>query len=677
MRILWYSNAPWAPSGYGMQTNLWMPKLQAMGHDVAVASFYGLMGTPMKWNGYTVYPGSSEDQWAMDLMLGHYQRHEADILISLMDAWVLDAGKIQAMRQAGMRFAHWQPVDCEPLGKLDRLVLEAGGGRPIAMSRFGEKQLADFDPLYVPHAIDPQLFKPNARRDELREKAGITFAVGINAANQDPVRKGFGEQLSAFRLLVNAHPDAKMYIHTRKHTHQGGDLDRLIGHLGLEQSVFFGDQYLTAAGLTTQQEIANWYGTLDILSNCSYGEGFGLAPLEAQACGTPVVVTDCSASTELCGSGWKVDGEFYWNAGHGSWWTRPFVRSIYEAYEQAWEATQDGSIAAMRTAARKFALGYDVDLVLNEYWDPVLKELAGDAEAQQAAIRESNVITMSAGAPSKVTTAALAQARNADRPGLADAVLVLSGYKRPDYLRKSLASWLKARGADQLRQVVIALGSSDAEAAQRKAVGSLAAKYGRDIEIVMDSPACALVPGAHRAYAEAANRIFADPACGFLIFGEEDVVVSDDVFEYFAWGRALTAGTALAVVAHNARGNGWQRPVQVDDTDASQAVARLVKSFSPWGWGTWRDTWMDVIEPEWDYDCNKGPRPDQHGCDWQMQRLLMQQDTPVLVPDASRSQNIGREGGIYWNPGDDFSWTQSASFRAHRAPVAYRLGGPA
>ncbi len=97
-------------------------------------------------------------------------------------------------------------------------------------------------------------------------------------------------------------------MHARAQTQGGTDLATLIAGLGLrEGQVRLGDQYLIAAGFAGQGDLASWYGCLDVLSNCSYGEGFGLAALEAQACGTPVVVTDCSAMTELCGSGWLVE----------------------------------------------------------------------------------------------------------------------------------------------------------------------------------------------------------------------------------------------------------------------------------------------------------------------------------------------------------------------------------
>jgi glycosyltransferase involved in cell wall biosynthesis len=378
---LWYSNAPWVGTGYGQQTAIQVPRLQSLGHDVAVASFHGLQGVPLQWGGMTVYPGSSEDSWAQDVMLGHYQQHKSDLLISLMDAWVLDPAKLNDQIVRGMRVAHWMPVDCEPLGSLDERILEMCGGRPIAMSRHGVRMLAKFDPLYVPHSIDTNVFVPvsDEVRLQARSRGGFAdkFVIGINAANQDPVRKGFGEQLAAFRLLADRHPDVAMLIHTRKVTRTGGNLERIVEVLQLQDKVHFGDQYLTVAGLTTQAEIARWYAVCDVVSNCSYGEGFGLPVLEAQSAGTPVVVTDCSSMTELCGAGWLVEGEFYWNAGHSAWWTRPSVQGILAAYEQAYQERGTPEAVARRVAAREFALQYDADLVLKEYWEPVLDELEG------------------------------------------------------------------------------------------------------------------------------------------------------------------------------------------------------------------------------------------------------------------------------------------------------------
>ena len=100
-------------------------------------------------------------------------------------------------------------------------------------------------------------------------------------------------------------------------------------------------------------------------------------------------------------------------------------------------------------------------------------------------------------------------------------------------------------------------------------------------------------------------------------------------------------------------------------------MARFIRSFSPWAWGTWRWAWERVLEPNWDYDCNSGPSPDSHGYDWQMQRIV-QRHGDVLVPDAARSQNIGRDGGVFAHP-EEFDRTQAKSFREVRGNVSYRI----
>jgi glycosyltransferase involved in cell wall biosynthesis len=363
--------------GYGCQTALWAPLLAGAGHDVAVAAFHGLHGAPLAWSGLMVYPGSVEHMWAQDVVPGHYRHHRADLLITLMDAWVLAP---EMLTGQGMNTAHWMPVDCSPLSVMDRKILTEGGGRPVAMSRFGQRQLADagWEAPYVPHACDTSVFAPPADREAVRAAMGLEgrFAVGINAANQDPVRKGLAEQLEAFAAFARAHPQALLLIHSRDGTRQGVDLNRLITELAIpEKQVRLGDQYLIAAGLVGQSDMAQWYGALDVLSNCSYGEGFGLPVLEAQACSAPVVVTDCTAMTELCGSGWLVECSGWWNRAHCAWWFRPSVSGITEAYEEAFALWQAGGLEPYREKARSFALQYDAGRVLTEFWIPTLKEL--------------------------------------------------------------------------------------------------------------------------------------------------------------------------------------------------------------------------------------------------------------------------------------------------------------
>ena len=74
----------------------------------------------------------------------------------------------------------------------------------------------------------------------------------------------------------------------------------------------------------------------------------------------------------------------------------------------------------------------------------------------------------------------------------------------------------------------------------------------------------------------------------------------------------------------------------------------------------------------WDFDATKGDHPNRRGYDWEILRQIHTRGLLSVVPRASRSQNIGQDGGYYARP-ELFDQTQSTSFRKHRDPVAYRL----
>src|SRR4051812_21225938 len=87
-KILWHSGAPWTPTGYGQQTAVNVPRIRDAGYDVAMSATWGLNGAVLEWEGMAVWPG---DQKYGNLILPDWaKRHEADLVIALMDAWVLN-----------------------------------------------------------------------------------------------------------------------------------------------------------------------------------------------------------------------------------------------------------------------------------------------------------------------------------------------------------------------------------------------------------------------------------------------------------------------------------------------------------------------------------------------------------------------------------------------------------
>jgi glycosyltransferase involved in cell wall biosynthesis/predicted O-methyltransferase YrrM len=369
------SNAPFLKTGYGIQTAQLVRHLSAAGHEVTISSPYSFYGNTFQWEGMTVLPGGL-DAFGSDILDAHYRYCGAELMITLCDVFAMDAVKLK-----GLNVAHWIPVDCAPLGALDKLRLKQSGGVPIAFSRFGETRLreAGFDPHYVPHGIDTRMFAPAADRDELRDAMGIsanTFLIGTCGINKDSGnRKALPEQMTAFAKFHRRHPNSMLVIHSVVNAKPigGVNLKTIAESLGVADKVMFPDQHAYVSGLIGDDTMAEWFQCLDLYSGCSLAEGFGLPSLEAQACGTPVVVTDGSAMSELCGSGWKVQAEPHWSTGHEAWWMRPSCKGILDAYEEAY-AEWPGN-EARRKQAREFALQYDADQVFEEYWLPVLNDL--------------------------------------------------------------------------------------------------------------------------------------------------------------------------------------------------------------------------------------------------------------------------------------------------------------
>lgn len=374
-RILIHSNAPWVPSGYGKQTAHLVRILQSLGHEVVVSAFCGLTGAPQDWEGTTVLP-SGQYEYGVDVLPHHIAMVEPDVTIALMDVWKLGPIGGALMEH---NVAAWVPVDCTPLSRLDAQFFHQFGVRPIAMSRFGEQQLreADLDPLYAPHVVDRAVFQPLEPdvRADYRERMGLDgkFVIGLCAANNDAVRKGFPEQLEAFRQFHQKHPESLLRVHSIAKAARGLDLEQLAGGLGIEPgSIQITDTYAQLSGMFDDGLLADWYGVLDVLTACSYAEAFGVPMIEAQACGTPVVATQGSAMAEMAGHGWMVPGERFWNHVHGAWWTRPRVDAIVRAYEKAFSQAHK-----RREEVHAFTEAYDCRTAAETHWKGLVEALCG------------------------------------------------------------------------------------------------------------------------------------------------------------------------------------------------------------------------------------------------------------------------------------------------------------
>lgn len=396
MRINWHSNSPWTATGYGNQTRLTVPRLKDLGHHLSITAFYGLQGGLANYGDIRVYP-NGHHLYGQDIIGASAQMDQADIIISLMDAWIMEPKRIPAP----IKWFPWFPIDCEPIPEIvaEKVVQSAKG---ITMSKFGQAQAeaAGLDTYYIPHGIDTKVFQPVLRSRERLKWPKDKFIVGMVAANKGiPPRKSFFEQIAAFAALHKQHPDSLLYLHTADGKLGGESVDLIAycNRLGLDTeylsngepskdtAVLFADQYTYMIGLPDAY-LVDVYNSLDVLMNASMGEGFGIPIVEAQACGCPVIVGDWTSMGELCFSGWKIPKSEatpvynpYFDAFQWSVTTEAVAERLFKAYEMR------GSNEGYKQRARKGALEYDVDLVVEKYWKPILAEIEVSVRATQTA----------------------------------------------------------------------------------------------------------------------------------------------------------------------------------------------------------------------------------------------------------------------------------------------------
>jgi glycosyltransferase involved in cell wall biosynthesis len=379
-----FSNSPGQPTGYGQATEALVNLLKRDGADVAALSNYGHEGInttyQTKYGEIPLYARGSE-AYSNDVAPAHHKHWKAlnakqpDLMITLYDVWVLNNKGYDSIP-----IASWTPIDHNPVPPGVLQWLKKDNVTPLAMSKFGLDQInkVGVEGHYVPHSIDTKVFKPT---DTIREMSGQEFMgfeddrfiVGMNAANKASGiihRKAFGENMMAFAMLCRKYPDAILYLHTDASSPHGWNLMALGQMLGIPvDNMAFPDPLAYRYGMS-QEMLAGIYSQMDVLLATSYGEGFGVPTVEAQACGVPVIVSNFAASPELVGDGWVVSGQPLYDPAQHSFFTIPSVPEIFAALEEAYKRGKGKSDKAI-----EFASAFDHEKVWQDNWMPVLKKL--------------------------------------------------------------------------------------------------------------------------------------------------------------------------------------------------------------------------------------------------------------------------------------------------------------
>lgn len=397
MRIIFVSNSPFCPSGYGVETALVTPRMKAAGHDVLIVANYGIQGARMEWNGIPIWPRGDFDITTADVIEAYAAEWKADVVISHWDVWPFPA---DYGFTKGVRWVPWLPVDRHPLSVLiaDRLK-SAWHILPWvddAVQMLSDAGFTD-NVTKVPLCIDTKVYRPligetvdgqvTTKEWFKRGFGGKTtdFVVGMVAANMD-TRKNIHKALNAIKMVREVIPDVRFVLHAPWVTPHGVNIPLLISKMGIQDNVSLTDKAKYQKGLSPY-EMAGLFNGMDVCVLPSAGEGWGLPLTEANACGVPAVGVNYTAMPEIA-YGQMIEPATMNlcqedHSYQASVRDEDIAEAIYDYYRLWRDNPREWDEECNK--AHAFAQQFDADTVYAEYWEPAL------AEMQERITSESDV----------------------------------------------------------------------------------------------------------------------------------------------------------------------------------------------------------------------------------------------------------------------------------------------
>jgi len=193
----------------------------------------------------------------------------------------------------GDRSNLWQDI-MDGLGVVDNI---------ITISKFSKDEIMKYldypeDNIHIVYpAVDHTIYYENRSR-EILGKINISNdqKVVLYVGSETP-RQNVPVLIKAFALLKKKIPGIKLVKIGESQSYGAREkILKLITELNLQDDIIF-------VGYVPEEDMPRWYNAADILVYpCDYA-GFGLPPLEAMACGTPVITSNTTSLPEVVGDG--------------------------------------------------------------------------------------------------------------------------------------------------------------------------------------------------------------------------------------------------------------------------------------------------------------------------------------------------------------------------------------
>jgi glycosyltransferase involved in cell wall biosynthesis len=161
------------------------------------------------------------------------------------------------------------------------------------------------DKIMVIHlGVEEKSISADIREEEIRRKYSLPQKFILYVGNLSPHKNVESLIRSYASLPVGLRENYKLVLAALKSDKYFQYIDKVIREMELTQDVFF-------TGFIERKDLPSVYSISSLFAFPSLYEGFGLPPLEAMACGCPVVSSNTSSMPEVLG-----DAALFFNPNH-------------------------------------------------------------------------------------------------------------------------------------------------------------------------------------------------------------------------------------------------------------------------------------------------------------------------------------------------------------------------
>lgn len=242
---------------------------------------------------YYIYPGQhSEDMYNFEFAAQVVMQENPDVVVLFNDDHIvsryIDAICIMGKKyDNAVRMIPLFPINLLPVNRNAMLLFSIKEIEQVmTYTNFSKRKIEELNPnlnvTAICHGVDRELYFPIP---DAKERLGVTKNFIVGNINSNTYRKRLDLFLEGFTKFAKGKSDVKCLVHANNQD-IAYELSALAKDFGIMDKVILSDGNLTVDKLNVL------YNIIDVNTNTSLGEGFGLSLIEGAACGVPILCAE-------------------------------------------------------------------------------------------------------------------------------------------------------------------------------------------------------------------------------------------------------------------------------------------------------------------------------------------------------------------------------------------------